>query len=577
MLTLRYYQREAIDSVYAYWKAKGGNALIELATGTGKSAVAGVLTKELIGGWENLRIGIITHVKELISQNAQEFLGIWPGAAGRMGIHSAGLGKKDVHGQIIFGGIQSIYRSAQILEKGFDVLLIDEAHLVPRDSETMYGKFIDACRQAVPDMRIIGLTATPYRLSTGRLDEGEGRIFDKTVYSYDIGRGVNDGYLCPLTSPRSHTQIKIEGVATRGGEFVQGDLERAIMQDAETVRAACAETVEWMRAQKRKRLLDFCAGVDHANFVHEVYRGLGLRTAVVTGETESRGKLIDALKCGDLEGLVSVGVLTTGTNIPGVDTVSLKMKTLSTGKYVQILGRGTRPIYERGFDMDSAEGRRAAIAAGGKPNCLVLDFGGNGAIHGPVDDLTPSTGQGTAREPRDPLAEKITVDTVRGKYCPECGELQPVRAVMCEDCDYQWPVEARHDSQAHDVAVMKDEMRPDWRFVEMWEHERHEKLGGTPSMRIDYFCGGAKFSDWLCFEHEGGAKRMALQKWMELGGETPAPADVNEALDRTEELMRPTEVLVVRDGQYWRIVAKRFQPLPPVANWSKEIDDEIPF
>lgn len=582
MLTLRYYQRAAIDAVYSYWRTGGGNPLIELATGTGKSAVGGVITKELLSGWGDMRIGCITHVKELISQNAKEFFRIWPDAATMTGIYSAGLGKKDVRGQIIFGGIQSIWRSAEIIRRGFDVLLIDEAHLVPRDSETMYGKFIDALRQTTPDMRIVGMTATPYRLSTGRLDEGEGRIFDKTVYSYDIGAGVSDGYLCPLTSKRTHGQIDLKGVATRGGEFVTGDLERRMMEDAAKIREACEEVIAYGREQRRKKWIVFCVGVDHAQAVCAEMSRQGVLSACVTGETPAgeRDRLIQLFREGRLECLTSVGVLTTGFNVPDVDLIALMRPTLSTGLYVQMLGRGTRPVYERGFDMDSVDGRRAAIAASRKPNCLVLDYAGCGKTHGPVDDLTPQADRkGCARrdDDVDPLAEKITVDTVRGKYCPECNELQPVRATSCQDCDYHWPVEAKHDSRAHDTAVMKGEQKPEWRAVDHWDHARHEKLGGTPSMRIDYFCGPQRFSDWVCFEHEGGALRMALQKWNELGGDTPPPATVNEALDRVDELMQPTEILVVKDGQFWRIAARRFMPLAKVENWSNEIGDEIPF
>lgn len=574
---LRYYQREAIDAVYSYWRGGGGNALIELATGTGKSGVAGTFCKELLGGWPDLRIGVIAHVKELIQQNAQEMFRIWPQAP--IGIYSAGLGKRDTRAQILFGGIQSIHRKAEVITRGFDVLLIDEAHLIPRDSETMYGRFIDRCRDKVPDMRIVGLTATPYRLGSGRLDEGEGRIFDSTVYSYDIGAGVRDGYLCPLTSKRTQGEVDLKGVAVRGGEYVAGELERAMMRDADKITEACAEIIAFGRQQRRRKWIVFCTGVAHSAAVCAEMGRQGVLAASVTGETPAaeRDRLIRLFREGQLECLTSVGVLTTGFNVPDVDLIALMRPTLSTGLYVQMLGRGTRPIYERGFDMETPEGRRQAVAASHKPNCLVLDYAGNGETHGPVDALTPPAAP-ESRGKREQI-EKITVETVKGKYCPNCGELCLVQAATCEDCGHNWPVEIKHDARAGDMPVMASEQRPEWHAVTHWDHKRHEKAGGTPSFRIDYLCGMARYSDWLCFEHTGGARDVAHKKWDELRGEMPAPAAVDEALERADELMRPSEIMIARDGQFWRIVAKRFGSPPPPPNWgaAPELDDEIPF
>lgn len=575
-MQLRPYQRAAIDSVYAYWKTGGGNPLIELATGTGKSAVAGTFCKELLGGWPDMRVGVIAHVKELIGQNAQEMLRIWRDAP--IGIYSAGLGKRDTRQQILFAGIQSIYKKAELL-RGFDALLIDEAHLVPRDSETMYGRFIEECRNIVPDMRILGLTATPYRLGTGRLDEGEGRIFDKITYSYGIGQGVDDGYLSPLTSKRAQGEVDLTGIKTVAGDFAQGELERRMMRD-QKIAEACSEIVAYMKQQNRRKAMCFCTGVNHAHAVRDELVKLGLRCESITGDTPGpvRDKLIQSFRNGWMDALTGVGVLTTGFNVPDVDTIALMRPTLSTGLYVQMLGRGTRPIYEPGFNMDTASGRRAAIAASIKPNCLILDYAGCGRIHGPVDDLTPQAAREQGKSDK-PAEEKIKADTTRGKYCPECGELQPIATMECGDCGYAYPVEAKHEARADDkAAIMKAEQVPEWQQVTAMLCNRHEKAGGTPSLRVDFLCGMARYSDWLCFEHTNGARDMAHKKWDDLRGDTPPPATIAEALDREEELMTPSEILVAKDGQFWRIIGKRFgAPPPPVANWGKEIDDEIPF
>lgn len=579
---LRYYQREAIDSVYEFWGAGGYNPLIELATGTGKSGVAGTFCKELVQGYPDLRIGVLAHRKELIRQNAEEMFGIWPNAP--LGIYSAGLGRRDMRAQILFAGIQSIHKKAEAL-KGFDLLLVDEAHLIPRASDTMYGRFINDCREIIPDMRIVGLTATPYRLGTGRLDQGMGRIFDKITYSYGIGRGVEDGYLCPLTAKKTHSEIDVSGVGKRGGEFIESELQEAILDQRATVKMACEETAYFMHEEKRRKLLAFCAGVAHARLCAEFLTEFGVPCTAVTGDmqgdrdaaikrfTETHSPLPRALS--------GVDILTTGFNDKAIDMIAMYRSTLSTGLYVQMLGRGTRVLYAPGFNMDDAEGRRAAIQASDKPNCRIMCFAGNVRRHGPVDDLAPvgeRSEKGKTKESPTEI-EKITVETVKAKECPNCGELLPLTASECDDCGYVYPVTASHDAKAdQEAAVMKCEQVPEWRDVENVFFKRHEKQGGTPSMRVDYFCSQKIYSEWLCFEHEGFARTKAEKAWDEMCGDTPPPANVDEAIARADELMHPSRILVHKDGQYWRIVAKNFaKSNAPVESWKEELDDEIPF
>lgn len=170
MLKLRDYQSSAIDAVFDYWREFDGNPLVDLATGCGKSLVMAKLIQRLIEGWSDMRVMIVTHVAELIEQSYLELLGVWPFAPA--GIYSAGLGRRDARSQIVFAGIQTVHNKAQQIGH-VDVLMVDECHLIPINSNTMYRKFIDALLEINPDMKILGLTATPYRLDSGRLDEVE--------------------------------------------------------------------------------------------------------------------------------------------------------------------------------------------------------------------------------------------------------------------------------------------------------------------------------------------------------------------------------------------------------------------
>ncbi|HTD74540.1 MAG TPA: DEAD/DEAH box helicase family protein [Steroidobacteraceae bacterium] len=531
MHSLRPYQRQAIDAVYAYWDEGGGNALIEAATGTGKSLIIATLCKELVEQYPSLRIGIVAHVKELIQQNCQEMIRAWPGAP--VGIFSAGIGRRDTRAKILFCGIQSVHNKVAQLG-GFDLLIIDECHLLGRSSESMYGKFIADCRALVPDMRLLGLTATPFRLDSGRLDGGEGALFDKVVFSYGIGEGVRDGFLSPLISKATLTEINVGKVAVRGGEFVPLELQAAAM-DETCVRVACAELVR-LGADRRAWLI-FATGVSHAWEVAKEIRSYAVGgVEVVSGETPSgeRDRIIAAYRAGQIRCLVNVNVLTTGFNVPHVDLIGWMRPTLSTGLYVQGTGRGTRK-------------------ADGKADCLVLDWAGNIRRHGPIDDI-----QIADRSKRD--SGRVKVDSVRAKECPSCNSLVGLSTLVCPHCNHEWPrsEKDKHEGSADGTSVIMKQAAPRWLRVLDIEFHFHSKPEKPPTFRIDYQCGVAVHRRWICFEHEGYARGKAEHFWRKSGGRMPIPATVKEALSRAEELTWPREILVRPSGKFFEIIGEKF-------------------
>ena len=152
MLTLRPYQQEAIDAIYAYFEAHAGNPLIVIPTSGGKALVLSAFTEGVLKTWPAQRILIVTHSRELIAQNHAEMIGLWPEAPA--GIYSAGLGRREADARILFAGIQSVHRKAA--EIGHcDLVLIDEANLIPTASATMYRRFLDdltaTCRRIWPE------------------------------------------------------------------------------------------------------------------------------------------------------------------------------------------------------------------------------------------------------------------------------------------------------------------------------------------------------------------------------------------------------------------------------------------
>lgn len=531
-LTLRPYQRAGLDALYDHWSEGGGNGLLVYPTGAGKSLVLAAIVQELLAQYPGMRIGVVTHVRELILQDYQELMRLWPGAPA--GVYSAGLGRRDTSQRIIFAGIQSAWKKTKEIG-AFDLLLIDEAHLISRSTDTTYGKFIGALREMNPEMRVIGLTATPYRLDSGRLDDGSDALFEKIIYEAKLSDLIDEGYLAPLIS-KGMSEIDVSTVSKRGGEFVAGDLERAANDDA-VVRAAVAELVAY--GSDRKAWLVFCAGVKHAAHVRDEITGHGITCEAITGDMDSgqRDSIIQRFRRGEIRCLTSVGVLTTGFNVPHVDLVGMMRPTLSTGLFVQQVGRGFR-------------------TAPGKDNCLVLDWAGNVRRHGPVDLIEIKPNRGGKKE------AGVTVDTVRAKECPSCKSLAALNAQTCAFCGHEWTLDkARHDAEADDVAILSRDLRnqpPEEIAVVTWMARRHVKVGSPDSLRVTYSAGLMSYPEWVLLQHSGPGRYRAEKWWQAHGGQMPVPSCVEEALERWAELSQPTFISVVKNGKWYNITARRF-------------------
>lgn len=543
-MALRNYQREAIDAVFDYWREEAGHPLVDMATGTGKSITAATLINDLITGWPDIRVMSIVHVVELVEGNFKELLGVNPFAPA--GIFAASLGRRDARAQVIFAQLQTVWNLAHLIGH-IDVLVIDEVHLVPRNANTMYGKLIAALFAINPDMKIVGLTATIYRLDSGRLDEGDDKLFDRVVYTYDIGRAIEDGWLSPLSSKGMVTGFDLSGVGTLGGDYKKGALSAAVDKE-EITREAVAEAIAY--GKTRRTALFFCSGVDHAHNVRDEVRRHGRTCETIHGKTPpgERREIIAAFKAGKIWGVSNDAILTTGTNIPGIDLIADLAPTKSTSRYVQKAGRGTRPVWPAGFNPDAAtaEERRAAIARGPKANCLYLDYARNVSYHGPVDKVqarTPGKGDGSP-----PV-----------KQCPQdaggCGELVHISIMTCPCCGHEFPPseDVKITSKADDVPILS-KGDATWRQITKRVFRYHEgKAGKKDSVKVTYFQGLSQFNDWLGPGHEGPFKNKTDRFWAKHGGLRPMPKSVLEFLERQSELAPTAEIQVAPDGRYWTV------------------------
>jgi DNA repair protein RadD len=522
-LALRPYQEQSLADLWQWFATKDGNPLVVLPTGAGKSLVIAEWCKLVFDTDPDAYILVLAHVRELIAQNAAELAGLWPEAP--WGIYSAGLGRRDIHSRLLFASIQSIHKKAYSLPRRVDMVLVDEAHLIGRSQDGMYGRFLSDLKAINPAVKIIGLTATPFRLDSGRLDKGEYAMFDGVAHDTPVRQLIDDGFLAPPMGWRQAAQINTDGVGTRGGEFIAAQLEAEALDPA-VVNAIANRIVE--AGQDRKGWLIFGCTVKHCESLAEALNERGYAGCGVFGDTEKRDRdrIIADFKAQRLRFLCSQGVLTTGFNARHVDMIALARPTKSTGLYIQMIGRGTRLSPETN-----------------KADCLVLDFGGNIARHGPFDD------------PRIPEKKKGGGEAPY-KECSECGCACATMTRICPSCGLEFPPPER----LVDIAPAQKpilSVEPEWLEVSEANYRRHEKLGKPVSMRVEYRIGMTWQREWVCFEHQGYARTKAESWWLRRAS-APVPRTVQDALARSHEITVPSHIRVKRSGQYDEIVAFRF-------------------
>jgi DNA repair protein RadD len=550
-MDLRWYQKEAVDAAYDHLCTQQGNPVICLPTGSGKSLVIAEIARRAIEDFKG-RVIVLQHRKELIEQNAEKVRRLLSIPVGE---YSAGLRSYATREDVVLAGIQSVYDKATLFDRR-QLVLIDEVHLVPSRDEGMYRTFLTDIRAINPDVRFIGLTATPYRTGEGSICQPDG-IFQKVCYDAPIKRLIEEGFLSKLTNQPSDVKFDTSNLHMRYGEFITSELENLFggEQVAEAVKEVVAKTSD------RKSIMVFCTSIKHANSVAESLEKLtGESIAMIEGNTTplERAAILSRFKNGQIRWLVNIDVLTTGFDAPGVDAIAILRATASPGLFAQIVGRGLR-------------------TAPGKEDCLILDFGANIARHGPIDSIEYGKPKKIGeRKPREP--GEVKEDE---KACPNCDQVMPKQAKSCE-CGFNFPPRApNHERQADtNLKILSDE-EPE-RFEVIGAHfGRHEKKDKLPSMRVSYEIEGHNMpyglSEWICVEHEGFARRKAEQWWKEHCS-IPCPDSIDEAIDLAVRgwVAIPKTLTAVREGKFWRIVQREIEEIPLGREEGQEVE-EMPF
>lgn len=538
------FQKAAIESIFTYFtKNKTGNPLIAMPTGTGKSVVIAAFLYEVMSKYPGQRIMVLTHRKELIEQDYLELMGMWPTAPA--GIYSAGLNRKDIHHPIVFCGIGSVYKKAPAFGK-IDLVLIDEAHLVSPRQETMYQAFLTDLTKANSYLRVIGLSATYWRLGHGLLTENH--IFTDICFNMTDIKSFNwlldQGYLSPLIPLRTNLQIDISGVGIQAGEYKLKELQDAVDKEEITYRAL-EEIVE--THEDRKHWLLFTTGIEHTEHVAGMLNDVfSIPTVAIHSKlsNEERDTRIRDYKAGKYVCAVNNNVLTTGFNFKPIDLIGVLRHTQSSALWVQILGRGTR----------TAEGKR---------NCLVYDFADNTGRLGPINDpvIPPAPGS------------KKKTGTAPVKVCPNCNTYNHSSVRACIVCNYEFPQNVGFTDRASTKELIKrTEDAPEIMefVVKHITYNIHHKLDRSDSLKVTYYCGigVAIFTEYMGFGATGFVLRKAQRWWLArvknstveqpTGSGYPYPVTAQEALTNIKLTAEPQMIKVWVNKKYPEIVSYKF-------------------
>jgi len=536
-MELRYYQAAAKEAIYnALESDESCNPCAVLPTGSGKTPLLSKICQDVAGKWGG-RVLVLAHVKELLEQAAEKLQHFLPD--NMVGIYSAGLNRRDTDKQVICAGIQSVYKRAGELG-AFSCIIVDEAHLIPAHDGGMYRTFIESARVVNPRVRVIGLTATPYRMDCGWICDDD-NILTSIAYEVGVRELIARGYLCHIKTRAGKEHPDLAGIPIRGGEYIVPKMAERM---SDIVESACVEIVELTR--DRHSVLIFASSLEHGRKIQERIAQLScVEVGFVCGDTPAaeRAELLARFKRSDIKFIVNMNVLTTGFDAPNVDAVVLMRATLSPGLYYQMVGRGLR--------VDES-----------KDDCIILDYGENTIRHGAIDMME--------------IKEKKKGDEpgeAPAKECPECQAVVFAGVARCPECGFEFPPpEVKHKSKAGKAGVLSGEVTTTEHTIERTRYYIHEKRNNPDApktMRVEYEAAGLYSTihkEWVCFSHEGFARQRAENWWRDRSN-LPVPKTTEEAVRLAD-----AGALAKTNKIIWREVSG--EKYGSIIGW--DIDDEKP-
>jgi DNA repair protein RadD len=558
---LRPYQKTANNSIFDYYRqGQTGNPLVALPTGTGKALCIAALISAIYNKRNTIKIIMATHNKELVFQNWEETVNYDDSLP--LGVYCAGLNRKEVS-QITYGSIQSMSSKVSLFGH-IDLIVIDEAHRISNKKDTAYQKFITALREVNPNLRVVGYTATPWRLGEGKLTDGD--LFSDITCDLTVGDEflwfIEEGYLVDIVSKATQTVLDVSDVQIRGGEFVPSQLQKAVDKQEITYNALC-EALPYINAFNS--VIIFASGIEHSDHIAEMLNSeFDIPAISVHSKIHEtlRDDAIEKYKSGDYKVIVNNNILTTGFNHPELDLMIDLSPTASSALHVQKNGRLTRPFYAKEFDLDEKEGRLASIKASQKPYAMLLDYAGNIMRNGKINAPRIPRKKGDGGGGEAPV-----------KSCPACLTLHHTSRRICNTeniltgviCEHEFEFKTKLTVEAANESVIKRNVEPvmDWFHVTSVSYAQKvsTKDKKTPMLVVTYQCAMNRFSEYVLLEHEGFAKSNAKKWWRQrqIDGVPPIPETVIEALEHSSKLLTPKMIYVETNTKYPKIKEFAFE------------------
>lgn len=574
MYKLRDYQQQAVDNAVRFFQKTREPAVIVLPTGAGKSLVIAELARIAKG-----RVLVLAHVKELVEQNYEKYKSYGLDA----GIFSASLGKKDWNHKTIFGGIQSVARASDEFFNDFSLLVIDECHRVAEEGSTQYQDVIKKLQERNPNLCILGLTATPYRLGLGWIYEysnlGEikttqNRFFKKCVYELPLSYMIKNQYLTiPVKVDIPVTSYDFSELTEKGRMYTTAEVEEILKSQKRLTPLIIKNIIDITERFDREGVMIFSASVKHAEEILSYLPAGEARLVVGDTEMADRNQIIEDFKKKKIKYLVNVSVLTTGFDAPHVDVIAILRPTESNSLYQQIVGRGLR-------------------LSPGKKDCYILDYTGMGHdIYKPeVSDKKPAkdsvpvwipcpacgfenTFWGKLNDDGD-IIEHYGRTCRGGKQDPKTLEIIPCgyrfRLKLCHSCGAENDLTARECEKCKAILVDADAKLKQARLSKNFHvltpdritfEERQDK-NANMYLEVRYYDHDAKYiSEAHFFSNPSALKKFNINflrshlKIPELATEFKSSHDVV----KYQKLFRlPSFIIARKQDKFWKITEKIF-------------------
>lgn len=374
MITLRENQSEPIAKAIQFFQEKKPKpSLIVLPTAWGKSILTAFVAKNT-----DDRLLVLQPSKELLEQNYCKYMSLCGDFGTNAGIYSASFGRREI-AQITYATIGSIKNLGETFKRyGFTKMLIDEAHLYPREADSMLGRFLKDSGIT----HVLGITATPVKLQTNRDRDGQtfsklvmltsrskkGNFYKDIIHVGQVQEMVRLGFWSPLLYETASFDDSLLVFNSSKSEYTEDSVQRAY--DANGGTQGITDTLD--KHPERKHVLAFVPSVQDAIDLSQRHPNSG----VIYGEQDKREReqTVARFRSGEIRVLFNVRVLSTGFDFTGIDCIVLGISTASIALYYQIIGRGTR------IDPE-------------KRDCLISDLGGNVERFGRVEDIVFEKGR----------------------------------------------------------------------------------------------------------------------------------------------------------------------------------------